>query len=209
MKSTKSYQLLEKPEETPSLWEAFAGNGCLRPSSRCVKELRSTCTAPIGGSVMEVYPSPSRPNSISISCFRWWSSRTSTTSYATPVMLFPQFDKRPVCMFARQACSPVRKRYTETFSRASPCLARPFATLALIHIQLESISSRRCSQFWVSIFTSPSHTFTFDFVQSTHFGRLKLSYSTWPRPTYHLLDLRSTMPPTLSFRRRPTPRGTT
>jgi hypothetical protein len=83
VKSMKSYQLLERPEETPSLWEAIAGNGCLCPSSRCVKELRSTCTAPIGGSVMEVHPSPSRPNPISIPCFRWWSSRTLTTRYVT------------------------------------------------------------------------------------------------------------------------------
>jgi hypothetical protein len=38
VRSMKIYKLLRKPEQHPTLWEGFAGNGGLHSSSRCVKE---------------------------------------------------------------------------------------------------------------------------------------------------------------------------
>ena len=155
---------------------------------------------------MEVHPSPSRPYPISISCFRWWFSQTLTTSYVTSMVLFPQIDKRPVSTLTRSE-SGTQKTFSYYFAMSR--LGR-WRHLRSYIIHVESISSKRCSQLWVHFsLTSTSNAFTLDLNHSTHFGRPRLSCPTWPRPTYRLPGLRITMPPTLSFRRNRTPRGTT
>jgi hypothetical protein len=155
---------------------------------------------------MEVYPSPSRPYPISIPCFRWWSCRTLTTSYVTSMVLSPQIDKRPV-----STLTPSESGTQKTFSYyfAMSRLGR-WRHLRSYIIHVESISSKRCSQLWVHFsLTSTFNAFTLYLNHFTHLGRPKLGYPTWPRPTYHLPGLRTTMPPTLSFRRNRMPRVTT